>query len=44
MKAPAPQAPAVERRHRKVAMAVTGLVVAMTGLAFASARHNRVEL
>ena len=37
MQAAAPQTPNVERRHRKVALAITGVVVAMTGLAFASA-------
>jgi cytochrome c oxidase assembly protein subunit 11 len=36
MNAPAPQNPQVERRHRRVAFAVTGVVLTMTGLSFAS--------
>ncbi len=36
MNAPAPQSANVERRHRRVAFAVTGVVMAMTGLSFAS--------
>ena len=37
MNAPSPRTPPAVRRHRKVALAITGVVVAMTGLAFASA-------
>ena len=36
MNAPALQTPEVQRRHRRVAFAVTGVVMTMTGLSFAS--------
>ena len=36
MTTPAPQHPQIERRHRRVAYAVTGVVMTMTGLSFAS--------
>ena len=36
MNAPASQTPEVQRRHRRVAFAVTGVVMTMTGLSFAS--------
>ena len=36
MNTPASQTPEVQRRHRRVAFAVTGVVMTMTGLSFAS--------